>query len=181
MKKIAKNEFFKIFVSFLMGSFFSKLKIFENFYIQPPNFISFTCSKHPKWKLHEGLIVLTSPQMKWQAVKWAQDRFRPLLVRLGLRIKISGGTSNMKYNFVYWSIKGPDIVRSISAGLPSDGGRPSPCFGNDRDHSRVERWGNLMESSQKWRRPQQSCKRRELNGKQQTLTKTKVVLKEEGI
>ena len=37
------------------------------------------------------------------------------------------------------SIKGPDIVRSISAGLPSDGGRPSPCFGNDRDHSRVER------------------------------------------
>ena len=37
------------------------------------------------------------------------------------------------------SIKGPDIVRSISACLPSDGGRPSPCFGNDRDHSRVER------------------------------------------
>ena len=77
MKKFAKNEFFKIFVSFLMGSIFSKLKIFENFYIQPPNFISFTCSKHPKWKLHEGLIPLTPSQTTRQAFKVAVGGFRP--------------------------------------------------------------------------------------------------------
>ena len=77
--------FFQNFCLIFDGIFFSKLKIFENFYIQPPNFISFTCSKHPKWKLHEGLIVLTSSQTKRQAFKVSVGWFRPPPAFLGLK------------------------------------------------------------------------------------------------
>ena len=64
LKFFAKNGFFKIFVPALTKFFFLKLKFFENFYIQPPKFIFFTCFKHQKWKIHEGLTLLTSSQTK---------------------------------------------------------------------------------------------------------------------
>ena len=57
--------------------FFLKLKFFENFCIQPTKFIFFTCFKHQKWKLHEGLTLLTSSQTKWRAVKVAVGWFHP--------------------------------------------------------------------------------------------------------
>ena len=38
MKKFAKNEFFKIFVAFLMA-FFSKINFLKTFLIQPPIFM----------------------------------------------------------------------------------------------------------------------------------------------
>ena len=53
MKKFAKNEFFKIFVSFLTV-FFSKLKFFKKFIIQPPIFMIATCFQHEKRYLHES-------------------------------------------------------------------------------------------------------------------------------
>ena len=53
MKKFAKNEFFKIFVSFLTA-FFSKLKFFKKFIIQPPIFMIATCFQHEKRNLHES-------------------------------------------------------------------------------------------------------------------------------
>ena len=48
MKKFAKNEFFKIFVSFLNAFFFSKRKFFKIFIRQPPIFMIATYSRHEK-------------------------------------------------------------------------------------------------------------------------------------
>ena len=63
VEKIAKKCFFKKkFLSFV-EIFFSYRKFFENFPKQPPKFILSTCFKHPKWKLHEGLI---PPASSWQ-------------------------------------------------------------------------------------------------------------------
>ena len=53
MKTFAKNEFFKIFVSFLTA-FFSKLNFFKKFIIQPPIFMIATCFQHEKRNLHES-------------------------------------------------------------------------------------------------------------------------------
>ena len=54
MKKFAKKEFFKIFVSFLMAFFFSKLKFFKKFIIQPPIFMIATCFYDDKRNLHQN-------------------------------------------------------------------------------------------------------------------------------
>ena len=48
MKKFAQNGFFKIFASLRVKFFFSKLKFFENFDIQPPNFLPSTCLQDNK-------------------------------------------------------------------------------------------------------------------------------------
>ena len=65
-------------------AFFSKLKIFKNIHLQPTKFVSSTCFKHLKWKLHKGLIVLTSSQTKWHAFKVAAGWFNPPPAFLGL-------------------------------------------------------------------------------------------------
>ena len=54
---IGKSQISKIFVSILMKFF--KQKFFKNVFLQPPKFLFHNDFKHQKWKLHEGLTVLT--------------------------------------------------------------------------------------------------------------------------
>ena len=54
VKKFAKNEFFKIFVSFLTAFFFRNSKFFKKIIIQPPIFMIATCFQHEKRNLHES-------------------------------------------------------------------------------------------------------------------------------
>ena len=55
-----------IFYNFFLQKTFCK-KIF----VQPQKFIFFTCFKHQKWNLHEGLTLLTSSKTKRQAFEVA--------------------------------------------------------------------------------------------------------------
>ena len=45
--------------------------IFQKDIFTTPNFLFSNDFKHKKWKLHEGLKLLTLLQAKWQAVKHA--------------------------------------------------------------------------------------------------------------
>ena len=81
---LGKNKFFEIFASTLTRFFFSKFKIFKNFFIQPPKFIPYTNFKHQKWKLHGGFIIVPLPYWTGRASKQAASWFLPPLVFLGL-------------------------------------------------------------------------------------------------
>ena len=53
LKKIVKNKILKNFRHVFGNIFFRNVKIFKKFHIEPSKFMSFTCSKHHKRKLHE--------------------------------------------------------------------------------------------------------------------------------
>ena len=72
-----KNWILKNFRKIFLKFFFLEIKFFEIFFIQPQKFIFFTCFKHQKWNLHEGLTLLTSSKTKQQAFEVAKGWFNP--------------------------------------------------------------------------------------------------------
>ena len=68
---------FEIFSKFFFEIFFFEIKFFEIFFLQPQKFIFFTCFKHQKWILHEGLTLLTSSKTKRQAFEVVLGGFNP--------------------------------------------------------------------------------------------------------
>ena len=87
MQFILKKKWIKwVFQNFRLvfdGGFFSKSKIFENFHIQPPKFISSICSKQPKGKLHEGFIPLATSLDKTANLQSCGGLIQPRLYILG--------------------------------------------------------------------------------------------------
>ena len=65
-KKFCVKRIFQNFRLIFNGIFFSKLKVFKKFHIQPPKFMISTYFKHQKRNLHEGLTIITSSQTKWR-------------------------------------------------------------------------------------------------------------------